>query len=51
MDIQELASEQIDKLQTNPTPEQVAISTAVALWQIVKTLDRMENAMPHQSEV
>ncbi len=51
MDIQELASEQIVKLSANPTAEQVAASTAMALWEIVKALDGIRDAMPKQPEL
>jgi hypothetical protein len=51
MDVQELASEQMDKLSEHPAAEQVAVSTAMALWEIVKALDGIRNAMPQQPEL
>ena len=51
MDVQELASEQIEKLSANPPADQVAVSAAMALWEIVKTLDGIRNSMPSQPEL
>ena len=51
MDASELASEQVEALMKDPSPEKVALSTALALWQIVKVLNRIADAMPQQPEI
>lgn len=48
MDITELASQHLVTLSTDPTPQQISYSTAVALWQIVKVLDRIAGNMPQK---
>lgn len=51
MDVSELANQQIELLSQDPRPERVAFTTAMALWQIVKVLNRIEEAMPHKTEL
>jgi hypothetical protein len=48
VEVSELASKQLRALSEDPSPEKVSFSVAMALWQIVKILDRIAEDMPHK---